>query len=257
MSLTEQYLYGQGRVSLALRNAVTGALGRFVYVGDVSAFSAKMTSEKGKHVESNSGQKGTVRSWSVGKGCTIDMTWHQFDTDNLAIVFQGTSVSTVAGTVTAETLESDLVDGDVFYLANPGATSIVITDSNATPVTLVEGTDYVVEDALFGRLRLLAAGTLTQPLKAAYSYSARKAAGMFTTGQKEYALRYEGVNLAEGNAPVMADYYKVAPDVLQELALITSGSDAAGMQVTGEVLRDSNKPATGPLGQYGHITQIG
>lgn len=257
MSLTENYLYGQGRVSLALRDAITGALGRFAYVGDVSALSAKLTSEKAKHVESNTGQKGTVRSFPIGKSCTVDMTWHQFDTANLAILLQGTEVVTVAGTVTGESLGTALVVGDVVYLENPGASDIVITDSTGTPETLVAGTDYVVEDAAFGRIRILSVGTFTQPFLAAYSYSARKAAGMFTSGQKEYALRYEGVNLSEGNAPIMTDFYKVAPDVIQELALITTGSDVAGMQVTGEVLLDSNKPATGPLGQFGHVTLVG
>lgn len=253
---TETYLYGQGRVSLALRDATTGVPGRFVYIGDVSALTSKLTTEKAKHVESNSGQKGTVRSFPVGKGCTLDMTWHQFDTDNLAIVLQGTSQSTVAGTVTAEVIEGTLAAGDVFYLKNPGVSNVVIKDSTGTPIVLVLDTDYAIEDAAFGRCRLLNVGTFVPPFKADYSYAARKAVGMFTTGQKEYALRYEGVNLAEGNAPIMADYYKVAPDVLAELALITSGTDVAGMQVTGEVLRDTSKPNSGALGQYGHITQI-
>lgn len=253
---TETYLYGQGRVSLALRDATTGVPGRFFYIGDVSALTSKLTTEKAKHVESNSGQKGTVRSFPVGKGCTLDMTWHQFDTDNLAIVLQGTSQSTVAGTVTAEVIEGTLAAGDVFYLKNPGVSNVVIKDSTGTPIVLVLDTDYAIEDAAFGRCRLLNVGTFVQPFKADYSYAARKAVGMFTTGQKEYALRYEGVNLAEGNAPIMADYYKIAPDVLAELALITSGTDVAGMPVTCEVLRDTSKPNSGALGQYGHITQV-
>lgn len=256
MDNVETYLYGQGRVSLALRDAITGVIGSYIYVGDVSALTSKLTTEKAKHVESNSGQKGTVRSFPVGKSCTLDMTWHQFDTDNLAIVMQGTSQSTVAGTVTAEVIAGTLAVGDVFYLKNPGVSNVVIKDSTGTPIVLTLDTDYAIEDAAFGRCRLLNLGSFVQPFMADYSYAARKEVGMFTTGQKEYALRYEGVNLAEGNAPVMADYYKVAPDVLAELALITSGSDVAGMQVTGEVLRDTSKPNTGVLGQYGHITQV-
>lgn len=253
----ETYLYGQGRISMALRDAITGVPGRYVYVGDVSACTTKLTAEKAKHVESNSGQRGTVRSFSIGKSCELDMTWHQFDTDNLAILLQGTAQATVAGTVTAETIAGPLAAGDVFYLQNPGVSNVVIKDSTGTPKTLVLDTDYVIEDAAFGRCRLINIGTYTLPFLADYSYAARKSVGMFTTGQKEYALRYEGVNLAEGNAPIMADYYKVAPDVLAELALITSGNDVAGMQVTGEVLRDTSKPHTGVLGQYGHITQVG
>jgi len=252
---TETYYYGQGRIYLAERNATTGVPGEFRWVGDVSAFSIKLAVEKVEHKESYSGQKGLVRSFPVGKSATIDMTLHQVDTDNLAFTLNGTSTSTASGTVSAESLPDALVVGSQVSLANPGVSSVVITDSTGTPLTLVAGTDYAV-DADFGRITILNLGSYLQPFKAAYSYADRKSVGMFTTGQKNFALRYEGVNLAEGNAPVIADLYKLAPDPLAELALITTGTDVAGLQITGGVLLDSSKSASGALGQFGAITQV-
>lgn len=251
----ETYYYGQGRIFLAERDATTGVPGAFRWVGDVSAFSIKLAVEKVEHKESYSGQRGLVRSFPIGKSATIDMTLHQVDTDNLSLTLNGSTSSVSTGTVSAEALPDDMVVGQEYILANPGVSSVVITDSTGTPLTLTADTDYTV-DADFGRITILDLGTYVQPFKAAYSYAARKSVGMFTTGQKNYALRYEGVNLAEGNAPVIADLYKLAPDPLAELALITTGNDVAGMQITGGVLLDSSKSATGALGQFGAITQV-
>jgi len=253
---TETYYYGQGRIYLAERNATTGVPGDFRWVGDVSAFSIKLAVEKVEHKESYSGQRALVRSFPIGKSATVDMTLHQVDTDNLALTLNGSSTSVDTGTASAEALPDGLVVGSQVSLANPGVSSVVVSDSTSgTALVLTAGTDYTV-DADFGRITFLKVADFVQPFKVAYSYAARKSVGMFTTGQKNFALRYEGVNLAEGNAPVIADLYKLAPDPLAELALITTGNDVAGMQITGGVLLDSNKPASGALGQFGAITQV-
>ena len=163
----------------------------------------------------------------------------------------------MGGTATAESLGTTVAAGDIVYLASPGVSALIITDSTpTTPLTLTEGTDYTI-DPNFGRVEILNVGTFVQPLKAAYTYAARVATGMFTTAQEYYALRYEGIDLANGNAAVMVDYFKIAPGVVQELQHITSGTDVAGMAVTADVLLDSNKPATGALGQFGSITKVG
>lgn len=250
------FSYGKGRISLAKIDPTTGLPGKYRYVGDVSALSLKLAVDKVEHVESNTGQNGLVKSFPIKNTATIDMTMHELDAENLSLTLYGTSNTTASGTVTAEVLESDLAAGDVVYLKNPGVSDVVITDSTGTPATLVEGTDYTVEEANFGRLRIINVGTYTQPFKAAYSYRGRKAVGMFTAGQSNYALRYEGYNLAENNRAEIVDLYKIAPDPLQELALIATGNDVAGMQVSGGVLQDTSKPLAGALGQYGAIAHV-
>lgn len=254
--MNETYLYGQGRVSLAKIDPITLVAGAFVWVGDVSALSLKLSSDKVQHKESYSGQRGLVRSFPVGAALEVDMTFNDFGADNLARLLRSAKQSIVTGTVTAETVGSaDTAVGDELFLANPGVTDLVLTDSNASPVTLVEGTDYTL-DANFGRITILNIGTFTLPFKADYSYSARTEVGMFTQGQQLYALKYQGLNLAEGNAPILVDIFKLAPDILQQLDLVTTGTDTAGMQVTGGALIDTSKPATGALGQFGSITQL-
>lgn len=251
----DPHYYGQGGISLAEIDPATNALGPFVWVGDVSAFTTKYTTDDVTHKESNTGQKGLTDSFTVGVACDFDMTMHQISPANLARVLRSTVVNTTAGSATAESLGATVAAGDQVRLANPGVSDVVITDSTGTPQTLVEGTDYTV-DANFGKVTILNIGTYVQPFKAAYSYKSRSAVGMFTVAQKKYALKYEGYNLAESNQPVIVDLYKVAPKILQELAWITTGNDVAGMPLSGSSLQDITKPATGSLGQYGSVTQV-
>lgn len=252
--ILDPHYYGQGAIDLA-PIAADGTLGAFAWVGDVSAFSLKPTSDQVQHKESYSGQRGLTDDFPVGAALTIDMTLHQFSPAALARVARGAVVNTIAGTVTAESLGSPDVGAEI-YLANPGVSDLVITDTTtSSPKTLVEGTDYSV-DLNFGRVTILNITGLVPPFAAAYSYAARNSVGILKTGQQKYALKFRGLNLAEGNAPVIIDIYKLSMGIVQQLDMITTGNDVAGMQVTGAALIDTSKAATAALGQFGAITQV-
>jgi hypothetical protein len=252
MSLNDTYFYGQGKVSVAIRNA-DGTRGPYLWAGDVSVCTPKFNSDKITHKESWSGSKSTAKSFGFGGEGTIDMTWHSIKPENLAILLQGNIVATAAGTVTDEEVDVDLVVGAEFRLKHIGVSELVLTDSSAAPKTLVEGVDYV-GDLDFGRGELLTTG-FTKPIKAAYAHAATAEVGIFTAKPKSYSVLYEGINLAEDGAPVVAEFWNCTADVLQELALITDGNDVAGMQTTFNIQRDPTRPAAGPLGNFGRITQ--
>jgi hypothetical protein len=254
---TENFYYGKGRLSIAVRDAITKVLGNYAYVGDVSALSLKPTVQMVQHKESNSGQTALVRNFPSERALMVDWTFAEFRPENLAMATFGTNTAVVAGTVTGEAFPATVAIGDEVRTAHPGISALVITDSTpTTPLTLVEGTDYNV-DLNFGRIDMLNVTGFVQPFKRAYSYAKRTDTGLFTGGQPDIALLYEGINLAEGNAPVITELYKVAPSVLTELMLITTGTDTAGLAISAGVLIDTTKPATGPLGQFGRITQVG
>ncbi|MDN6856986.1 hypothetical protein QO207_10340 [Pseudomonas sp. CAN2814] len=253
----ETYFYGQGQVDAA--PIVNGVVGKWRWIQDVSAMAIQLAVDKVEHKESYSGQKALVRSFPIGKTATINMTLHSISPDNLALTLYGKVVTKAAGTVTAEPLPGALVAGDVVALANPGVTDLVITDSAATPVELDEQYYALLADGAYGEVQILSLPTPapTQPFKAAYGYAATKQVGMFTAPQPTIALRYKGINLAEGGAPVIVELYKVATDPLQELALINDGNAVAGMQISGGILLDSSRPASDDLGQFGRIIQLG
>lgn len=253
--MQETYYYGQGKVY----SRVHGSNGPWRWWGDLSALTFGGASEKVKHKESYSGSKATVRSFPIGKEMTLKGTLHQLDSDALAQQLWGAKSAIAGGSVTGETFPDDLVVGDIVKLDNAGITSasgvstLVVTDSAGTPATLTRGTHYNADDR-FGSVEILSLGAFTQPFKAAYTHAGGTQVNFMTQAQPIIEFRYEGINLAEDNAPVIVEFYKAATDTLEELALISDGTDVAGTSFSAEVLLDSSKPVGGDLGQFGrHI----
>lgn len=248
----EYYYYGQGKV-YSRRRGVAGAKWR--WWGDVSALTVAAEVEKVEHKESYSGTKGLAVSFPISKAMTITATLHQLDSGSLAELVYGEAVEVAAGAVTGEALGTVAV-GDIVKLDYGAVEDLVITDSTGSPVTIAD-THYEL-DPRFGSIEFKSLPTSpapVMPLKAAYSYGAHKSVAFFTEAQPELEFRYEGVNLAKGNAPVIAEYYRVAADPLQELALINNDTSVAGVEVSAAVLIDTTKPATGEMGQFGRIVQ--
>jgi len=254
--MADTYYYGQGKVEAA--PIVNGVIGKYRFIGDVSALSVALAVEKVEHKESYSGQKALVRSFPIGKTATLNMTLRSIETDNLALVLYGKPVITPSGTVTGEDLGA-IAAGDTVRLAHIGVSNLVITDSAATPQTIAPSHYELLDNGHYGEVlfnSLPTAPAPVMPLKAAYQHAPKNAVGLFTSPQPTVAIRYKAVNLAEGNAPVLIELYKVATDPLAELPLISDGTEVAGLSITGGILLDSGKPASGLLGQFGHITQL-
>lgn len=251
--MTEQYMYGQGKVELA--EVVNGVVGDFVWLGDVSELSSSISEESFTHKESYSGKKGSVRKLYPGMTMEWSMTMFQLDTENIARFTQGVATNTPSGTVTAESL-GNIAAGDSITLAHPGVSSLVITDSAGSPATIAPS-HYVYDefgDVTFNTLPTTPAPT--NPLKAAYVHKEYNQATFFNGSRKTYALRYKGVNLAEDSKPVKLDLYKVTAGMLQTLSMITNGNQLASAPVTLEAMLDTSKPANGSLGQYGRIITV-
>lgn len=248
--MTETYFYGQGKVY----SRVSG--GKWRWWGDVSALTLAAEIQKAEHIESYSGQKGLARSFPIGKTVTLNATLHQIDTAAIAEGLYGAVSDIAAGSVTNESLGT-VAAGDIVKLAFGAVSSVVITDSLGSPATIA-GSHYDL-DARFGSIEFLtlpSGPAPTQPLKAAYSHLAGTQANFLTQPAKTVEFRYEGVNLAEENAPVIVELYKVSSDPFQELALITDGNDVAGLPLASAVLIDTSKSASGALGQFGRFVQF-
>jgi len=255
MSNQEVFYYGQGEVELA--QITNGVLGKWRWVNDVSSFTLNLAVEKVEHNESHSGQKGLVRSFPISKTATLAMVLHSLHMENLELTLYSKAITSEGGTVTGEPLQEGLEAGDRFALKNPSVSDLVLTDASGQP--LDETAYRLRNDGYYGDGEILELPTPApdQPFSAAYSYGPSRAVGLFTAPQPVVALRYRGINLAEGGAPVLVELYKIATDPLQELALITDGNEVAGMPLNGGILLDSSRPSDGPLGQYGRIVQLG
>lgn len=76
-------------------------------------------------------------------------------------------------------------------------------------------------------------------LLVSYTYQDQSRLEALTAPEAEVFMRFEGLNTAEGNIPVVIDIFKVSVTPLQELSLISDEFQAS--QVDGTVLADTNR----------------
>lgn len=74
-----------------------------------------------------------------------------------------------------------------------------------------------------------------------YDYGAQNLVDALTEGATDRYLRFEGLNTADGNNPVVIEVFKFSTDPLQNLALI--GDDVQQFELAGNVLADPLQPA--------------
>lgn len=249
----QEYMYGQGKIEFA--EVINGVVsGEWFWIGDCSEMNGSFSEESFSHKENYTGKKGSVRKIYTGTTIEFNINMNRLDTGNVARFTQGKATSVAAGTVTNEALGTVTV-GSVSTLAHLLPSNLVITDSAVTPAT-ISPTHYEVNK--FGEIEWLTLPTSpapTMPLKAAYSYAAHTQAAFLNDTRKTYAVRYDGVNLAEDEKPVLLELYKCSAGMLQTLSMITNGNQLAAAPVVLEALLDTTKPATGNLGQYGRLIQ--
>ncbi|WP_240133698.1 hypothetical protein [Providencia rettgeri] len=249
MQQPEMYYYGQGRVFIALRNEKGQALAQR-WVGDVSNLSLALTTENIEHRESYSGEKAVVRRIASSKSGEISATWHDLSPLNLAMLFAGHVVDEQSGSITGEMLPAGIKAGERYSLAHPSVSDVVI---NAGETPLVLDTDYIVDET-FGAIEFLTDQT-TAP-EVAYKYEGNVTATLFTEQGKEVALRYEGINLAEGGTPIIVEFYKVKFDPVSGLSLINNDNSLAGLETKAGLLMDTKRSKDDKLGRFGRLTNV-
>lgn len=244
----DHYYSGQGVVMAAERDAQGNPKG-FTGFGNVSALSIAVATSVLEHKESHSGQRGTDKRLTTETNVTLTMTVENFVARNLASALRGTNTAIEAGAVTAEGIKVYL--GKVVGFKNIKVSTVVVTREAVvlTPFVDVDTPyDYEVnEDA--GSIRFndgvatpLAGLTTADEGKdatVAYSFAAQARVDALTEGVKELYLRFEGLNTAEDNSPVVVDVFKFNTDPLRELSLIGDGIQQFVLE--GSVLADTTK----------------
>ncbi len=250
----ETYYFGQGEVHLCeLVNGIPS--GKWFWLVDVSSLTANSELTNITHEEAHSGHMATVRDFVTKTKMSLAMTLMNRNGKNLEIGLSGDTIITEAGTVTSEALPADLENGDTIFLENMGASSLVINDSAGTAIA---SSCYEFQEN-YGKVKFINLPTApapSQPFTADYEYAARVTNTILTKFNKNYALRYVGVNLAENGAPCKLDFYKISTQMATSFSLITSGDALDGMEINGSVLMDNTKPQDSLLGKFGNYQQL-
>lgn len=240
---------GQGKVFAA--PVVSGAPGAFIDLANVPALNLQFSTTVVEHQESTSGQRLVDGRLITKKDTKFSADLEEFSAENFALGLYGQSSVIAAGTVTAEALPTGLMAGDSARLAQQQVSAVTVKDSAATPATLVLGTDYTVDSAATGRIKFLNVGAYLQPFKVDYSYAGGTNVNMFTQPAPERWLRFEGLNTADSDKPVLIEIYRAVGDPFAQMDLISQ--NYGKFTWAGSALYDATKVADAVLGQFGRV----
>lgn len=164
------------------------------------------------------------------------------------VTIDRTVTAVAVGATTQLTLtQTDFVVGQRVYLYGFTGTNASALNGKFANITARSGTTFNVDINTTALTITTGAGTrvlnLDLPLVKSvdYSFAEYMLVDALVNPTTEIAVRFEGLNTADTNKPVVIDVWKYSADPLKELALI---SDAfADMKVEGAVLSDASKPS--------------
>ncbi|MBS0461744.1 MAG: hypothetical protein JSS41_04645 [Proteobacteria bacterium] len=238
----------QGKIYIADRQP-NGQPGPLRWAFNVPQLQIKLGTTVKEHKESFSGQRLEDARLITEVKAEVSMDLEDFDPQNLAMALYGSAASVAAASVTAEALPTVAV-GDIVKLAQVGVSTVVVTDSAGTPATLVAGTDYAIESAAGGLLKILNLGSYVQPFNVAYAHAGATNVAMFTTQATNKYLVGDLINTVD-NSRVLVRLYQVRFDPLSQLDVI--GNDFNKMTLAGSCLADLVNGADPTLGYFGRI----
>ena len=250
---TETQLFsGQGIVYLAEKDS-NGILLGYRDVGNVPELKLSFATTAIEHKESRTGNRLIDMKLATDKSCTASITLDGFDPETLKTAMYATVTTATAGTATAESATARI--GKVIPLTKIQVAAVVVKGTGAKSAkTYVLDKNYTVS-AANGSVYILTAAEQTTAaatdqiadadvLAIDYTYAAQTSTQAFKDSQKTYSLRFEGLNTADSNSPVVVTIPNFRPDPLKDLSLISNELQSFAME--GAALADT---ATGDFVQ--------
>lgn len=244
---------GQGQVFVAER--IAGQPAAFEFIGNVSELMLKPQTEKIEHQESQTGYNSVDKVIERGLKVDIDITTDSNLAENLSRLTFGRVTQNNTVTVTGETHNVEV--GKYLHLNNINVTNFVSLLSSGG-ATLNVDVDYEVLDLASGLIRILPTTTAIADqdiVTANYIAGQSETIAAFGVTNTEYWLRFNGLNSAEYDNPVIIDCFKVRFAPVSDMPLINDDNFAEYKQ-TGTCLYDSLQPITSTLGRFFSIRQL-
>lgn len=187
------------------------------------------------------GKVANVTAISTTVSLTVDIA-----TTGGTITFASASVKVVgrkitamaAGSTTSVTATNTAVAGDIAVLtgvtgASVNSMSFTVISATGAGVVLDVNTTGATLGFTLGVLTIVPASTT---LSVDYSYQAQNLVDGLTEPMSELYMRFEGLNTADNNNPVVVEVFKFSTDPLKELSLI--GDTINQFVLEGSVLAD-------------------
>jgi hypothetical protein len=173
-----------------------------------------------------------------------NMTWHNFNGENLALALGASITDVPSGSVTTAE-EHPAFRGAVVRLVHPPTNIDAVTNTAGT-TTYALGTDYELSAAgIFipdtSTIPSATGPSFANNIKVTYDYDAYQRVEAATQAYTEIELLFEGLNEAESGKAVVMDLWRMALPPASELALI--GEGLATMDFAAELLKDPLRTA--------------
>ncbi|WP_405120739.1 hypothetical protein [Pseudomonas leptonychotis] len=174
-----------------------------------------------------------------------------FTKANIARAVYGESTDVASGTTTAEAHKA--FKGALIRLKRPvdATVTVVVKTVGGSPVTYVEGDDYLVSPA---GVTIMETGAIADDTDVLIDYGYPKHANIqaLVNSGKRYSLLFEGLNEARSGKPVIIEVFKVnhSPASLSVIA-----DQFEGMEFTAKAEKDQTRIGAG-LSQYMEILDV-
>lgn len=240
----------QGPIYLA--DNVNGKPQNLRWVGDQSSLNFAIDAQFEERKENYTGLRTTSVRLKQSIAVNPEMVLRYITPENILLGVHGKLSKRAAGTATAEILPNDLTTDAIILLDKGAISDLVLTDGTpTTPVTLIEGTHYVIESAASGLIKILDVSTLVQPLSAAYSFGGSTNVSMMTAATPPVKYLYmEAINTVDGKR-ARVHLYKVQFNPLSSLPM--TNENLADFSLSGTCLADANNRLDDDLGPFGRI----
>lgn len=240
------YYSGQGVLTMAKRDPVTGKPLGFVRVGNVPELTLDIEVDKFEHKESESGNRLLDLTIVKEKKGKFKFKLENLDLNMMAVGLYGEAAVVPAGTVATGAPETLTIPESAanmrFPLAHPKVSAVVVKDSTGT-TTYALGTDYTVDPdngvIILGDdgAIVTAAATEDIAIKVSYTYGQYTKLDAFTSASApERYLRFEGLNTVD-DTRVLVDLFRAQFDPLTGYALIND--ELGSVDMSGYLLADA------------------
>lgn len=242
----------QGTINLATRNTASSPVrpNAFRHVGTADSCEMELNVETVTQNESYTGQRLQVGELTLGKSGTLNLTLKDWSIENIALALYGEVITINSGIATDEKLPDGLVIGDRIKLANPFVADVELKIADGT--TLVLGTDYEIESAHAGLIKLLTTPALTATVD--YSYAKTENLGIFTRQPPERWFMLDGINTDRDDEHVIVELFRVKFNPISNFSLLHN-EGYGELPLTATVLADMSQTKDSSLGYFGSYIQ--
>lgn len=234
-----KYFSGQGVLMLAEKDATSGEPKGFIPIGNVPELTLGISVTKYEHKESQSGARGVDFEQAQEVGLSATFTIEHFSRENVALAGYGTSSLVAQGNTVAANGLPCFHDR---WTALPHVKiSNLVVKSGDDVTTYSDNTDYVYNpDA--GSILILSTGAIPDDdvINCTYDHEEQDAIeGLVSSSAPLRWARFEGLNTADMDKPVIVNLFKLSIQPLAELALIQD--EIAGFEVECKGLSDGTR----------------